>query len=263
VKRYSSGMYVRLAFAVAAHLEPEILAIDEVLAVGDVKFQKKCMGKMDQVSNSGRTIFFVSHNMAAIEFLCSKSILLEKGNIIGCGDTANIIGKYLSQMDDEIQENGKRKGEFYRSPEIPGLIKRIVILNSKKEITNNLRMGEPCEFQIELESNDNIPEIAVGLHVQNEVRQRVTSFHTRYQQCPPINLNGSLILRCKCPELMLVAGTYILDVAVASRGQGILDRLDHGVSFHIVSSDLFGTGNVPLSKDGFLVSRGYWDIVES
>src|SRR4028119_2098034 len=95
VKRYSSGMYVRLAFAVAAHLEPEILIVDEVLAVGDAQFQEKCLGKMDAVGKAGRTVLFVSHNMASIQYLCSTAILLKSGSIAAIGQPTEIVGKYL------------------------------------------------------------------------------------------------------------------------------------------------------------------------
>ena len=98
VKRYSSGMYVRLAFAVAAHLEPEILLVDEVLAVGDVAFQKKCLGKMENISKQGRTVLFVSHNMAAINALCDRVIFLDEGKIMEIGRTADVIAEYLSSI---------------------------------------------------------------------------------------------------------------------------------------------------------------------
>src|SRR5659263_122168 len=98
VKRYSSGMYVRLAFAVAAHLEPEILVVDEVLAVGDAMFQKKCLGKMKDVSTKGRTVLFVSHNMAAIENLCVRAILIENGNVVMEGNTKTTIQHYLETV---------------------------------------------------------------------------------------------------------------------------------------------------------------------
>nr|MBC8179600.1 ABC transporter ATP-binding protein [candidate division KSB1 bacterium] len=100
VKRYSSGMRVRLAFAVAAQLEPEILLIDEVLAVGDIAFQKKCLGKMESVSKSGRTVFFVSHNMAAVSSICSKAILLEQGRLVELGDTDQIIAQYMKNNSE-------------------------------------------------------------------------------------------------------------------------------------------------------------------
>lgn len=105
VKRYSSGMYVRLAFAVAAHLEPDILIIDEVLAVGDAQFQKKCLGKMDEVGNSGRTVLFVSHNMNAIEHFCNKGILLEKGKLkLIDNDVRNVVRYYLNSSDGQVKE---------------------------------------------------------------------------------------------------------------------------------------------------------------
>ncbi|HNT49199.1 MAG TPA: ABC transporter ATP-binding protein, partial [Cyclobacteriaceae bacterium] len=101
LKHYSSGMQLRLAFAVAAFLEPEILVIDEVLAVGDAEFQKKCIGKMEDVSRSGRTILFVSHNMAAVQSLCTKSILLQRGELKAMGSSANVVAQYLSSLDSQ------------------------------------------------------------------------------------------------------------------------------------------------------------------
>src|SRR5215210_3576028 len=105
VKRYSSGMYVRLAFAVAAHLEPEILIVDEVLAVGDAEFQKKCLGKMQEVSRGGRTVLFVSHQTGAVAGLCNRAMLLDQGKVVEFGPTREVIGRYLGQFS-ENQENG-------------------------------------------------------------------------------------------------------------------------------------------------------------
>jgi len=115
VKRYSSGMYVRLAFAVAAHLEPEILVVDEVLAVGDAEFQKKCLGKMKDVATGGRTVLFVSHNMGMVQSLCSKAMLLEKGSVVGDGETNKILKKYTSASTsyDEIARINKRNKEIF------------------------------------------------------------------------------------------------------------------------------------------------------
>ena len=116
VKRYSSGMYVRLAFAVAAHLEPEILVVDEVLAVGDVQFQKKCLGKMQAVGNEGRTVLFVSHNMASIRKLCSRVILLQEGRIAADGTTDRIIGQYLGQDASGLSPSIALSSAGYKSP---------------------------------------------------------------------------------------------------------------------------------------------------
>ena len=113
VKRYSSGMYVRLAFAVAAHLEPEILVVDEVLAVGDAEFQRKCLGKMSDVAQGGRTVLFVSHNMPAINRLCTRAILLDKGTLIADGPSQVVTAKYLT---DASEESGLREWKFEEAP---------------------------------------------------------------------------------------------------------------------------------------------------
>ena len=144
VKRYSSGMYVRLAFAVAAHLEPEILIIDEVLAVGDAEFQKKCLGKMDDVSKrGGRTIIFVSHNTAFIRSLCSTTILLDKGKLKQIGKSALVINDYkLSFRDKEFNENSELDNPYYRRGSGEAKFSSIVLYNSKNEATSVFETGE-------------------------------------------------------------------------------------------------------------------------
>lgn len=162
VKRYSSGMYVRLAFAVAAHMDPDILLVDEVLAVGDAEFQKKCLGKMSEVTRrAGRTILFVSHNMAAIQKLCTRTVLLEKGEIAMVGDTRKVIEHYLSQ-------GIKTKGEisFPRTPHKLVEIRKIRIRDANGQTTSDIDINRP--FGIEIEYNlredlksDNIVEIII------------------------------------------------------------------------------------------------------
>lgn len=128
VKRYSSGMYVRLAFAVAAHLEPEILIVDEVLAVGDSKFQKKCLGKMGEVSSQGRTILFVSHNTTFVRSLCNKGIWLDKGQVRQTGSTAEVINSYLSSMHDQVfDENSELHNSLNRRGRGDARFSKIII----------------------------------------------------------------------------------------------------------------------------------------
>ena len=154
VKFYSSGMYMRLAFAIAAHLEPEILLVDEVLAVGDVQFQKKCLGKMSEVSKQGRTILFVSHNMIAIQNLCSKAVLLENGAITYSGTARDTVKKYLMEIDvfnikQKLEWNSPSKN--YPFPEIIN-IKRFYIIENNKEIsTNKLYSSKTYKAIIEAE----------------------------------------------------------------------------------------------------------------
>lgn len=163
VKRYSSGMKVRLGFAVAAFLEPEILIVDEVLAVGDAEFQKKAIGKMQDVSREGgRTVLFVSHNMAAVQRLCSKSIILKNGMLVNEGNTEEIISTYLEQNIQEINE-----GIIDRVPkkETP-FIEKVEVFNSKNECTSDLLFGEPFSIQMKLSAKQNYnhvePLIAVN-----------------------------------------------------------------------------------------------------
>lgn len=146
VKRYSSGMYVRLAFAVAAHMEPEVLVIDEVLAVGDAEFQKKCLGKMSEVAGMGRTVLFVSHNMATVNRLCQRGILLEKGQIIADGDTNEVTSKYL------ISESGSMAERYWYEPELrPGddVVRLIgVKVLQHQEVTDNIDIRFPVQIEM-------------------------------------------------------------------------------------------------------------------
>ncbi|HVB19870.1 MAG TPA: ABC transporter ATP-binding protein [Candidatus Paceibacterota bacterium] len=146
VKRYSSGMYVRLAFSVAAHMEPDILLVDEVLAVGDAEFQKKCLGKMEEVTGkAGRTILFISHNMAAIQRLCHKTVLLEKGKIKMFGKTEDVINAYLNDGQVNAIIN------YVINPEKEAQISKITILNKENEPHAKIPIGDPFSIQINYE----------------------------------------------------------------------------------------------------------------
>jgi len=164
VKRYSSGMYVRLAFAVAAHLEPEILVVDEVLAVGDIEFQKKCLGKMGDVAHEGRTVLFVSHNMAAVRKLCSHSLLLDKGSVLIVGETDTAVNRYLNTraspsnaiVDLPEQSNlGVEKGRGVR----------LLIEDELGNLRNEFKIGEKWVIRLEFEIQKNLKHViaAVGL----------------------------------------------------------------------------------------------------
>ncbi|MCC6581231.1 MAG: ABC transporter ATP-binding protein [Phycisphaeraceae bacterium] len=262
VKRYSSGMRVRLAFAVAAHLEPEILLIDEGLAVGDAAFQKKCMGKMDEVAGHGRTVIFVSHNMAAVESLCPRSIRLDHGRLREAGPTIDIITRYLADVYGAQGGPNRKPGEFVAPEHAFGPVRRVMLRNATLTPTDVLRLGEACTIDIDMESADHLPNLAVGLHIRNETGHCVTSFHTRYQPCPAFTLRGRLMLRCTCPELMLVPGRYALELAVEASGR-LLAPWHPGLAFQIVEADVFGTGKIPPAKDGVVASRGTWDVVRT
>jgi len=164
VKRYSSGMYVRLAFAVAAHLEPEILIVDEVLAVGDADFQKKCIGKMSDVSkNDGRTILFVSHNMAAVSNLCNKSIFLQRGVVIGEGDTKQIIDQYITAGKENSGEILKGKIQYNRK--CPYAYFNSIRILSKNEVTNSVGIDEAINIEVEFTVVKDDVLISPSIHI--------------------------------------------------------------------------------------------------
>ncbi|HET6646993.1 MAG TPA: ABC transporter ATP-binding protein, partial [Pyrinomonadaceae bacterium] len=158
VKRYSSGMYVRLAFAVAAHLEPEILLVDEVLAVGDAQFQKKCLGKIGEVAQGGRTVLFVSHNMGAIRNLCSRGIWLEEGRIVDQGPALQIIDQYLRSTSCSSGSSI----DLSHMQRYPGFGERMRLMRIQFNGGDLILHGEPLEVKIEFETSSEIHGAAVG-----------------------------------------------------------------------------------------------------
>jgi len=173
VKRFSSGMQVRLAFSVAAHLDPEILLVDEVLAVGDAQFQKKCLGKMKDVSQGGRTVLFVSHNMTAVRNLCKRTVLLESGRVAMDGPTELVTAAYLDQnlslkgFVDEKEISGKLEGVVRRrNPTI--LLKRVTLLNNQGALCNAFRSDEPVVVSVVYECLEDIADLRVVVQVVDE-----------------------------------------------------------------------------------------------
>ena len=174
VKRYSSGMMVRLGFAVAAHLEPEILIVDEVLAVGDAEFQKKCLGKMKQVSGEGRTVLFVSHNMPSIRMLCTKCAYLEKGMLKTIGDTDTIIGEYLSGgYDAQIQNTGQIPDNLSIHATGEAKFKTAIILNAKNAKITELDFLENFKVQFILDVKTEIKNVLISVFIINQFGDRI------------------------------------------------------------------------------------------
>lgn len=163
VKRYSSGMYVRLAFSVAAHMEPDILIIDEVLAVGDAEFQKKCLGKMEEVTRKqGRTILFVSHNMSAVRQLCTKTLLLEKGKVAHYGPTEEVIAHYLHTAEQEPVT------EYPENPERKMQIRKVSILNKDGIPSTRIIVGEPFSLKVMYDVRTAIPGTELNILCTNQ-----------------------------------------------------------------------------------------------
>jgi ABC-type polysaccharide/polyol phosphate transport system ATPase subunit len=203
VKRYSSGMYVRLAFAVAAHLEPEILIIDEVLAVGDVVFQKKCLGKMQTAANSGRTVLFVSHNMQTVAGLTERAILLQSGRVAAIGRSAEIIEQYLA-------EQGPASTVYERAasgtqPEIT----RVELHTTR--FGQLQQFGKPMTIDVEIRATEPVPNAAVSFHIMTSRHQPVVHVLNLDSEVPMLRSAGTHRLRCLLPRLRLYPGNYYLN----------------------------------------------------
>lgn len=229
VKRYSSGMYVRLGFAVAAHLDPEILIVDEVLAVGDIAFQKKCLGKMGDVAGGGRTVLFVSHNMSAINQLCPKCILLEDGRIVRQGESTEVTSYYLAGG-----ETGESILEVPGDNDKPIQIRVVGIRDHKWELASTVDLNKEFVIQIDYEVREDISNVSVGCQIiSDENNQCIISLsdweleESRLDNREPGYYKSSVVI----PAKILNTGAYHLRVGVSKRSQ-IYDVVD-GISFTV------------------------------
>jgi lipopolysaccharide transport system ATP-binding protein len=203
VKRYSSGMYVRLAFAVAAHLEPEILIIDEVLAVGDVVFQKKCLGKMQTAANSGRTVLFVSHNMQTVAGLTERAILLQSGRVAAIGRSAEIIEQYLA-------EQGPAGTVYERAAS--GTQPEITRVELHTTCSGQLQQfGRPMAVDVEIHAPESVPNAAVSFQIMTSRHQPVVHVLNLDKEVPMLRSEGTHRLRCLFPKIRLYPGNYYLN----------------------------------------------------
>lgn len=251
VKRYSSGMYVRLAFAVAAHLEPEILIVDEVLAVGDARFQKKCLGKMEDVSTrEGRTVLFVSHNMGAVEHLCCKALLMSSGGIVAANSPAEIIAEYLASVYDE------ESGAALQCTSREGL--RNVEIGDIRIQSRSFRIGEPMAVSISYCQRGSVKKkiVECGMSIWSDHDVRLVSISSLHRNdiCRFPD-EGTVV--CNIPELPLVHGEYYLNVFVSS-SDGIEDYIVHAQKFRIHEADYYGSGKLVDPSWGLIVLEHQW-----
>jgi lipopolysaccharide transport system ATP-binding protein len=251
VKRYSSGMYVRLAFAVAAHLEPEILIVDEVLAVGDAQFQKKCLGKMEEAGTEGRTVLFVSHNMAAVSKLCQKGIYLCSGALHTTGDAEKVIRTYLQdsirKSEMPLAERNDRQGSGIAR------FSSVEVLDSVQRKTESILCGQDMIIRIKLSSQTKgliLKNPAVAIGIDNSRGQRVwhLSNESIGRHFSEIDVENSC-LDFRIPRLPLVSDTYTLVLFLTSNGT-ITDWIQEAGSFNVEQGDFHGTGKLPPPGQG-------------
>lgn len=242
VKRYSSGMYVRLAFAVAAHLEPEILVVDEVLAVGDAAFQKKCLGKMGEVAKEGRTVLFVSHNMTAVKALCSRGIVIEAGQIIFDGDTSKAVDFYLGskRLSEDISIPIAERKRDHRC----SLRAKIVDLTVISDGHINPKIIDPFKpliVQLKVESNIHV-RCSVDLCISDEM-QNICLFDSGYIHGLEVPVKpGMNTIECHINPLNLYCGKYSIECDICIHGQEIIDNIQNAYLFSIDECDPKKTG---------------------
>jgi lipopolysaccharide transport system ATP-binding protein len=217
VKRYSSGMYVRLAFAIAVHLDPEILIIDEVLAVGDSTFQKRCIDKMKEISESGRTVLFVSHNMDSVRRLCGRSILLDKGEIVMTGDTESVIQEYLNGGHADTSFGIIPEGYPRNSFEKNILeIKSIVLKNQKAQLTDQFFYKEKIEIELLLEVQEPLEGAVLITSFGNNSQNRITYHSSNNDKIDGEGLNlepGTYMLKTIVDQ-QLLPGAFHVNVSI-------------------------------------------------
>lgn len=259
VKRYSSGMKVRLAFSVSAHLEPEILMIDEVLAVGDASFQKKCLGKMNTVAREGRTVLFVSHNMSAIQALCSSAILLEDGQLVFQGKPNQVIADYLKKTQTlaksiSLGERIDRRGngtirfqgvQFYGEEGM-----EISFGQTGKQLSIGL------QYVLKVKSNCS----CVFQIIFNDMfGQRLFTCLTRASYNGSIEIQKSGEIRCRIPKLPLLPGRYICTINCKTN-ESLADYVDEAFFLDVMDGDFFGTGKLQPNDSGHMLVSHSWEF---
>jgi lipopolysaccharide transport system ATP-binding protein len=266
VKRYSSGMRVRLAFAVAAHLDPEILIIDEVLSVGDHSFQVKCLDKMRSIAgDEGRTVLYVSHNLVTVENLCRRALLLVGGRLAFDGDTGDTVLAYMRTLPHA--ERGRTAGVFDlaaadRSSAGHGsMFERLEFRPGGGVPSDTIRMGERLLVQIAVEGLHAVSEATVLLTVGSAANRslfRMSSRMLPLQAAQPRRTDETIVLNI--PSLLLTPGDYHMDVEIYASGGVPVDSVNHAAEFTVLPADVLGTGYQFAARDGHFVVPWTWEL---
>ncbi|MBT0895215.1 ABC transporter ATP-binding protein [Geobacter hydrogenophilus] len=255
VKRYSSGMYVRLAFAVAAHLEPEILIVDEVLAVGDSLFQKKCVDKINDVTSNGNTVILVSHHMGLITSICQSAILLDKGAVVISGDVDLVVQTYL---------NSTREREIFLNDVSASSGRPFIITGFDIQVdgrsTRNIVAGSRVTFSLQYSMCDVSSYIRFGLHVLDDYGRTICILSPNQQDPDFVHrlTRGGGGISCSMDQLALLPGRYHISIHYSAGGDGLSIALDRICTFDVVEGDVYGTGVIPSEIHGVIFMKGDW-----
>ena len=258
VKRYSSGMYVRLAFSVAAHLDPEILLVDEVLAVGDARFQRKCLGKMQDVAHRGRTVLFVSHNMATLQSLCTSACLLERGHLVARGEVNEVIGLYHRRTEavmaavplaDRVDRRGDGRVRFVAVDLLTHAAGQTVP-QSGSDLT--------IALSYETKSGEGV-DADLRVAVTNSYGHKLFVFFSLSSHGEALRLPPRGQIRCRIAELPLLPGRYRVGIW-CKIGGSVADEIQDAFTFDVVPGDYFGTGKLNPVDGGDMLVRHSWEI---
>lgn len=263
VKRYSSGMYVRLAFAVAAHLDSDILIVDEVLAVGDAQFQKKCLGKMQDVAGQGRTVLFVSHNMAAISQLCERAILLRNGKIIADGQPEKIIDDYFTNANTQpriidLSDPTIRKNSLENS-----VVKwsSVTLLNSSNQPSDHLGFLEPFSLEFVVDVRAEVNDLRLAFAVLSALGFALFNSFQFESQLPTHFLPGQYRFRAAITNNPFAPGLY--EISLGANGPSVTDWIPSAMQFTISTVGTDGQSEWEGHKGGAMIHPVDWKVTKS
>ena len=263
VKRYSSGMYVRLAFAVAAHLNPEILIVDEVLAVGDAQFQKKCLGKMQDVSRQdGRTVLFVSHNMASIQTLCTSGLLLGGGRVLHRGSVDSVVSAYLSSGAELNKHRLDLRTHSARSSDLNPWVEWVEIRDGSGEFNTVFGSTGRMSVAIGVRPPRPIHDPRIAVAIEDQLGRRICTFATYFDHQSSSTWREPFIALCDIPRLALGPGRYMLSLSVAETA-GLLDSIDGATWFEVEWDGSYPTGEPFLPHYGPVIARSEWTMASA
>ncbi len=260
VKRYSSGMYVRLAFAVAAHLEPEILVVDEVLAVGDLAFQEKCLGKMGDISRGGRTVLFVSHNMASITNLCSRALWLDASRLRIAGDVTEVVSRYVASVQN--LSGRPLVGRTDRSGDGSVRFVAVAYRNGRGEPVESVCLGDDLTVELvyKSERRKDLGSLSVSIIFYNRAGVAVCCCWNDMVGTRMSGLSAEGRLVCRIDQLPLAPGIYSLALVLVVEGRAA-DKIRDAAALRVIEGDFFKYGKLPPSQLGCVMVRHKWSAV--
>lgn len=266
VKRYSSGMYVRLAFAVAAHLEPDVLVIDEVLAVGDAEFQKRCLGKMGEVAREGRTVLFVSHNMAAVQKLCTRAVWLRQGQVVHSGEPGLVIGEYIEAANSQAgAASVSRPGYLFHAGDAEAAgearVVSVRMLDDEDRPITELRTWDRVRFRIEFDAERAFRVFSAELRISTPDGVVLLHSTNAPDQGRPFSVEpGGHVAEVVVEKMPLCAGEFLIGVALAIPGVEYLWKNDAIARLHVVPKDVFASGIPPSVRRALVVVSTTWSF---